>query len=68
MNCPHCAQPITPELIRKAANSIAGSAKRPNAKAKHHYGRKGKPKPLIVCNCDLLPFPHTPTKLCAPTA
>ena len=31
MNCPHCHKPIDPALVRKAANSIAGKAKRPGA-------------------------------------
>ena len=32
MNCPHCAQPIDPRLIRQAANADAGKRKRPGAK------------------------------------
>lgn len=31
MNCPHCSKPIDQQLVRKAANSIAGKAKRPRA-------------------------------------
>lgn len=46
MNCPHCAQPIDPRLIRKAANTLAASAPRPGStgNTRNPYGRKGKPK------------------------
>ena len=60
MNCPHCHQPIDPALVRKAANSIAGSAKRPGAlnKPKNRWGRAGKPASTLcdVCHHPLL-FP-----------
>lgn len=47
MNCPHCDEPIPPELVRAAANKAAASAPRPgNAGNKRNpFGRKGKPKP-----------------------
>jgi hypothetical protein len=32
MNCPHCAKPIDPQAIRKAANADAAKRKRPNAR------------------------------------
>ena len=52
--CPHCAQPIDPRLIRKAANTLAASAKRPGSakNARNPYGRKGKPKGSCpACHC-----------------
>ena len=53
MNCPHCAKPIAPALIRAAANSIAGSAKRPGATG---LVRNPKGKPKCLCSlCELRP-------------
>ena len=46
LQCPHCAQPIDPRLIRKAANTLAASAPRPGStgNTRNPYGRKGRPK------------------------
>lgn len=57
MNCPSCNQPIDPALVRKAANSIAGSAKRPNATGlvRNPRGRKGRPKELSEQYCNREP-------------
>ena len=55
IHCPACASELAPAFIRKAANSIAGSAKRPGSvgkPARNPYGRKGKPKGSCpACHC-----------------
>ncbi len=53
MICPHCAKPIDPQAVRKAANSIAGKAKRPRAQG---LVRNPAGRPKALCSlCGIRP-------------